>query len=155
MYQITADSKVQRISDGAFIPEDASNADWRDYQKWLAEGNLVPPDQPSLDQLKHYAADKRWRVEVGGIMVSGIAVPTDDRSKTMIGRAARTNSTVTETPFVVAGVNYGVLTKAQFVALDAAIDEHVAATFETLASVIADIEAGTITTKAQIDAAFA
>lgn len=134
---------------GRLIPVDPLNSD---YAAIIASGIEVAP---YVADLKAYASEKRWRKEVGGITVNGIEVPTDDRSKTMVGRAARTNGTVTETPFVVAGVNYGVLTKAQFVAIDAAIDEHVAATFETLASVIADIEAGTITTKAQVDAAFA
>ncbi|MDU8502973.1 hypothetical protein RYB01_27840, partial [Pseudomonas syringae] len=31
-----------------------------------------------------YAADKRWRVETGGIVVGGMSVATDDRSKLMI-----------------------------------------------------------------------
>ena len=42
MYKLTQ-SGVQRLSDGAFIPEDERNADWRAYQKWVAEGNTAFP----------------------------------------------------------------------------------------------------------------
>jgi hypothetical protein len=43
---------VVRLSDGAFIPEDERNADWREYQQWVAEGGTVyaadyePPPAP-------------------------------------------------------------------------------------------------------------
>lgn len=30
---------VRRLSDGACIPPDAGNADWRDYQNWVDAGN--------------------------------------------------------------------------------------------------------------------
>ena len=34
---------VQRLADGACIPEDERNADWRAYQDWLAAGNQPEP----------------------------------------------------------------------------------------------------------------
>lgn len=51
MYQVfkilggnTADSsRVRRVSDGATIPNDPLNADWQDYQRWLADGNTPEP----------------------------------------------------------------------------------------------------------------
>lgn len=51
-YKLLAAGGVQR-SDGACIPEDAGNADWRDYQAWLADGNTPdqadpPPPDPTL-----------------------------------------------------------------------------------------------------------
>jgi hypothetical protein len=124
----------------------------------LATGEVYPRVPraallPSRDELRAYASNKRWEVETGGARFGLLSIPTDDRAKTMIGRAARTTSDVTSTPYIVNGVNYGVLTKAQFEAMDAAIDVHVAATFDTLASVLSDISAGTITTYAEIDAA--
>lgn len=40
--QISA-TLIQRDSDGAFIPFDENNADYRAYQDWLAAGNLPTP----------------------------------------------------------------------------------------------------------------
>jgi len=42
-YKLNAMGGVQRLSDGAFIPEDARNADWRAFQAWVAEGNTPQP----------------------------------------------------------------------------------------------------------------
>lgn len=38
-YKLNPHGGVQRLSDGAFIPEDERNADWRAYQQWVADGN--------------------------------------------------------------------------------------------------------------------
>ena len=42
-YKLLAAGGVQR-ADGACIPEDEGNADWRDYLAWRADGGV--PDQP-------------------------------------------------------------------------------------------------------------
>ena len=34
---------IRRVSDGAFIPADEQNADYRDYLAWIAGGNALPP----------------------------------------------------------------------------------------------------------------
>jgi len=39
---------VKRITDGAFIPPNASNRDWREYENWLKEGNIPLPADPIL-----------------------------------------------------------------------------------------------------------
>ena len=44
-YRLT-ESGVQRLSDTAFIPATVKNADWRDYQKWLSEGNAPEAQLP-------------------------------------------------------------------------------------------------------------
>ncbi len=42
MYKLTEEG-VQRLGDGAFIPSDPRNKDWREYQEWLKEGNIPEP----------------------------------------------------------------------------------------------------------------
>ncbi len=44
-YRLTEDG-VQRLSDTAFIPATMKNADWRDYQDWLSEGNAPKAKLP-------------------------------------------------------------------------------------------------------------
>jgi hypothetical protein len=43
MYKRTNTESVQRISDGAVIPADEGNADYREYLKWEADGNTPEP----------------------------------------------------------------------------------------------------------------
>jgi hypothetical protein len=40
---ISAPAMVRRLADGAFIPFDPDNADYRDYLAWLAQGNTPLP----------------------------------------------------------------------------------------------------------------
>lgn len=53
---------------------------------WTEEGGFVEPPRPapSKADLLSYAADKRWQVETGGLVIGGVPVATDDRSKIMI-----------------------------------------------------------------------
>ena len=37
---------VQRLSDGAHIPPDDDNTDWRDYVNWVLAGNHAAPADP-------------------------------------------------------------------------------------------------------------
>lgn len=45
---------VIRLSDGAFIPQDPANRDYRSYQEWIDAGGMAAPEH-SLDQLKAIA----------------------------------------------------------------------------------------------------
>ena len=49
-YKLTGTNAVIRVSDGAVIPADPLNSDWREYQDWLAAGGVpdpyVPPPLP-------------------------------------------------------------------------------------------------------------
>ena len=44
MYRLTANpSVVQRAADGAWIPADPRNKDWREYQAWREAGGVPEP----------------------------------------------------------------------------------------------------------------
>ena len=47
-YTLTNGSSVVRDSDGAWIPDDPANTDWKAYQKWLSEGNTPNPYVPPV-----------------------------------------------------------------------------------------------------------
>lgn len=103
--------------------------------------------------LTSYAADKRWRVETGGISVGGVPVATDDRSNVTI-RGARIKADA-EPAYVVgwkgAKGSFVALTAPQIIAISNAVLAHVDACFAVEAAVVAAITAGDITTTQQID----
>ena len=106
-------------------------------------------------RLVAYALDKRWRLEVGGVTVGGVHVPTDDRAKLLLLGAAQSMADGSSAPLVVAGVNYGLMSKAQFQAINSAVVAHVQSTFPKLATSLTGIADGSITTTTEIDEAFA
>lgn len=67
-YRLTATADfVIRLEDGAWIPAAADNADFRDYQAWLAAGNrplpYVPPPVQTpapVTRLNYAAFRARW-----------------------------------------------------------------------------------------------
>jgi hypothetical protein len=42
-YQLTTGTSIKRLSDGAFIPNDPGNRDYREYLDWLEAGNTPDP----------------------------------------------------------------------------------------------------------------
>ena len=42
-YQLTTGTSIIRLSDGAFIPNDPGNRDYREYLEWLEAGNTPEP----------------------------------------------------------------------------------------------------------------
>ena len=137
--------------DGGTIVIDGDGEIPRQVKTWLDGGGVPTIYVPPPVDLVAYATDKRWRVETGGISFNGILVPTDDRAKLLLLGAATNMAPGSSAPLIVAGVNYGTLTDVQFKAINAAVIAHVQATFSVLASVLAAITAGTITTTQQID----
>lgn len=45
-YKLQSNGYVVRLEDGAWIPPDAGNADWRAFQEWLAERNTPQAADP-------------------------------------------------------------------------------------------------------------
>lgn len=131
----------------------------RALNSWAGLDAPLPPEAPPLSAegqraaLIAYASNKRWQIETGGVTVSGIAVPTDDRAKLLFLGAAQSMADGSSAPLVVNGVNYGTLPKVTFQAINSAVIAHVQKSFASLATVLAAINAGTITTTDQINAA--
>lgn len=110
---------------------------------------------PTKPELSAYAADKRWRVETGGIVVSGVSVATDDHSKMMImgARIKADRDAAFTTQWKVASGDFVTIDAATIIAISDAVLSHVDACFAAEALVLEQITAGTITTRAQVDAA--
>jgi hypothetical protein len=107
--------------------------------------------------LTAYAASARYSKETGGITVAGIAMPTDRETQAHLSGAY---SYVQATPsatiqWKLANGSFVSLTAAQITAIATAAAAHVQACFAAEATVVAGIQAGTITVKSQVDAAIA
>jgi hypothetical protein len=115
------------------------------------------PTTYSKEQLAAYSPDKRWRKEQGGITLSsGMPVKTDDRAQAKITGvfvAAQQAPTVI-TPWHAADGTVQQLDGNQLVAMNNDLLTHINNCFSVSADVLAQIEAGTITSLEQIDAAF-
>lgn len=111
----------------------------------------VPQSAWLKPHLKSYAAQKRWQVEIGGVPFNGAIAPTDDRAKALLTGAAA-SMTATETTKVKLGGAFVDMTGTQIKALRDAVVDHVQAAFQAEAEVAAAIDAGTITTTAEVDA---
>jgi hypothetical protein len=119
--------------------------------------DLILPPPPTKQLLRDYAAAKRYDVEIGGI-VSPTYGPllTDRDTRAIVGQAIQS----IDLGIVQAPVNFKTqqgfvsLDRAAFMAIASEVAAHVQSTFDKEDEVDAQIEAGTITTKAEIDAAF-
>jgi len=48
-YKLTNSNSVWREADGAFIPEDSRNRDYREYREWVSQGRVPDPADPPPD----------------------------------------------------------------------------------------------------------
>lgn len=114
----------------------------------------VSPEEPSQADLRAYAAQKRWLVEVAGTFVGGIPVATDDRSKIMImGARMKADTDPGFTTNWKAPGGFQTLDAAAIIAISDAVSAHVDACFAAEAELLEGIEGGTVTTREEIDAA--
>ncbi len=119
--------------------------------------NPGPPPAPTKPQLKAVAAAQRYRLEVAGVAWDGHIIATDRESQTKllaefvaIGAAMRADPS----PWKFAGGEFDQLNNAQMAAVIVAARSHIADAFDREQNVITQIEAGTISTVAQVVAAF-
>lgn len=131
----------------------------------LAEGGSIeghvaelnsPPEPPTKDQLLSRLAARRWQVETGGIVLNGMTVATDDRSKTMImgARIAAMANPDHVVNWKMPDGSWVQLDAATITAISDAVLNHVNNCFEKEAEVAALIEAGDITGIEGVEAAF-
>lgn len=104
------------------------------------------------ERLAEYAADKRWRVETGGVEVNGVRIATDDRSKTLItGGRIKADADPEHTLRFKTGGSFVTLDSAQIIAISDAVFDHTQAAFYAEDAVLEAIMEGAITTLAEID----
>lgn len=153
---------VARISDAArgsllYIPGQGEEPGYLQYPEIHADEVLAMDKSDPRARLAAYAREMRWRKEVGGIIVGGVPVATDDRSKMMIigARVAAAVDPAWQTVWQGADGNAYPVDAAAMLAISDAVHAHVNATFTTLSAVLSAIEVGQITTEEEVQAAFA
>lgn len=71
MYKLVQDGII-RLSDNAFIPKDPANRHYREYLRWLAEGNEPEPEftlEEIKERLKREIKTIRKQKEIDGIVI--------------------------------------------------------------------------------------
>ena len=54
MYKLTNTQFIQRLADGAYIPDDARNFDYQAYLEWVKAGNTAAPVDPKSQEQLDY-----------------------------------------------------------------------------------------------------
>lgn len=135
----------------------------------LQDGEVVLPEGASAekivehfpnflkDKLDDYAKAVRYAKEVGGLIVGGMQIATDDRSKQMIigARIAADANPSFTTPWVTASGDIVAVDAPTMIAISNAVLAHVGSCFAAYAAAKTQIDAGQATTTAAIDALFA
>lgn len=68
-YQLTSGSIILRIADGAFIPANPANSDYKAYLAWLVEGN-EPLPAPEPEPAPVLTSEQK--LEAAGLTVAGL-----------------------------------------------------------------------------------
>ena len=112
------------------------------------------PPPPSAADLKAAAAAKRWQVETGGVVAGGMPIDTSRASQAMIsGAHAYIQAQPSATVDFKAASGWVTLDAAAVTTIALAVAGHVQSCFGVERLVEAALDAGTITTLAEIDAA--
>ena len=149
---ITGGSNWQDVFPGAEgIPSDTANVG----DLWDGTAIVPPaPPPPTADDLRAFAAAKRFAVETGGIAFEGSTIATDRVSQQMIsGAFSFTQTRPEETIAFKADTGWIDLDADQVAAIATAVAGHVQACFAAERAVDAEISNGTILTFEEVDAA--
>ena len=127
---------------------------------WAGNPPESSPDVPLTgEQLKTaliaYAAEKRWRVATAGVVVNGVSIPSDDTADGRVRHALADLADgvqVEPLTFVVGGTGVAA-DAALFTAIRTAISQRWQSCYAVQGALVQGINAGTITSKEQIDAA--
>ena len=129
---------------------------------WQTYTNLTPAQiaafQSFPEDLLIYANTRRWMAEISGITVGGVPLTTQDRDQSKIAqlKQAFDNGTLTNpVPFSDASGATQTVDAAAATALYTAVVRFVEATYTALATLKVGIANATITSRKQIDAAYA
>lgn len=107
----------------------------------------------TVSYLMAYAAERRWQVETGGIIVAGAAIDTSRESQSMItGAYSYSQANPAELIRFKAASGWVTLDAPTVAAIATAVGAHVQACFAAEEAVSAGIVNGIITTTAEIDA---
>jgi len=143
----------------------ANDEDSFDAITWNDE-RVKPSWQDILDEwdvyqaelLKPLLAEYRWQKEVGGVIISELNVPTDDRSKLLINgaynKAIEENNPTAEKSFKIAPGTFIQLTNAQIIAIALAVADHVQKCFTSESVVNSLIDDEEVTTEQEVYDAF-
>ena len=137
------------IADDSALPSESMSA-------WKIVDNTIVVDSGAMKpELLAYAASKRFDVETGGISVDGLQIRTDRESQATINGAF--SATLIDQNFTTdwkgADGTWQTIDAAAIHIIASTVKDHVKACFAAEKLVDAGIEAGTITTREQIDAA--
>jgi hypothetical protein len=146
--QELADARITALEDE---PEPQWDSRYQQYS------NGVVTDLPweiLKGRLLAHANSRKYEREIGGIVVEGVAVPTDDRAKLLIfGSTSLADNA--EVRLVIGATDYGTRTGTQMKQLHAAIVTHFQRCIALYGDTIGKIEAGEVATYEDIDRIFA
>lgn len=135
-----------------------------DALNWLDE-RPKPTWQECLDEwaiqtkmaLFAHLANYRYNKEVGGIIINGMPVATDDRTKTLLvgayNDALYENNPTRERQFKIGG-NFITLTNADIIGIALTIAQHVQKCFDSESTVANMIDQNQLTTTSEVEDAF-
>lgn len=150
----TKTGSIEAIIDGSIlhIPDDMGNRHRIAIQEWVDNGGTIDLYIEEIN-LSAYNAEKRWEKENDGIIINGMPVFTDDRSKMMIlgARLKAEGDPLFTTRWKTANGDFIEIDSLTIVMISEAVLNFVERCFAKESEIDAMITAGTMTTKSQIN----